>query len=166
MDSQSKQIVAVDLFCGIGGMTYGFNQAGIPVKTGIDIDETCKYSFETNNQNSKFIHSDIGELDISTIEQCFENTKISVLIGCAPCQTFSRHSQRYRKEKDLIIHYIHHTSGSVLSVYRNCCIDDSLTLNYLKKLSNFWFSFFKSLRRFLCRHIKRKWRAPISEPAL
>ena len=31
-------IKAVDLFCGVGGLTYGLQKAGIPVVAGIDID--------------------------------------------------------------------------------------------------------------------------------
>ena len=29
-------IKAVDLFCGVGGLTYGLQKAGIPVVAGID----------------------------------------------------------------------------------------------------------------------------------
>ena len=31
-------IKAVDLFCGVGGLTCGLQKAGIPVVAGIDID--------------------------------------------------------------------------------------------------------------------------------
>ena len=33
-------IKAVDLFCGVGGLTYGLQKAGIPVVAGIDIDDS------------------------------------------------------------------------------------------------------------------------------
>ena len=49
MNDQSKSISAVDLFCGVGGLTYGLEQAGIKVNAGIDIDGTCKYAYEENN---------------------------------------------------------------------------------------------------------------------
>ena len=32
-------IKAVDLFCGVGGLTYGLQKAGIPVVAGIDGQE-------------------------------------------------------------------------------------------------------------------------------
>ena len=41
-----KKIVAVDLFCGAGGLTYGLQKAGIKVKAGIDSDPSCKYAYE------------------------------------------------------------------------------------------------------------------------
>ena len=49
-----KNISAIDLFCGIGGLSYGFNKAGIEIKAGFDIDKSCQYAFETNCK-SKFI---------------------------------------------------------------------------------------------------------------
>ena len=36
-----KQIYAVDLFCGAGGLTRGLLDAGIKVRAGIDIDPFC-----------------------------------------------------------------------------------------------------------------------------
>ena len=53
-----KNISAVDLFCGIGRLSYGFQKVGIDVKAGIDFDNTCKYAFETNC-SATFIHQDI-----------------------------------------------------------------------------------------------------------
>lgn len=41
--------VAVDLFCGIGGLTKGLHLSGINVAAGIDIDETCRFAYERNN---------------------------------------------------------------------------------------------------------------------
>ena len=53
-----KQFVAVDLFCGVGGLTHGLINSGIPVIAGLDIDRTCEYSYEKNN-NSKIYCADI-----------------------------------------------------------------------------------------------------------
>ena len=51
-------ISAIDLFCGIGGLTHGLLQSGIRVNAGIDIDKTCKYVYEQNNA-VQFIAEDI-----------------------------------------------------------------------------------------------------------
>jgi DNA (cytosine-5)-methyltransferase 1 len=48
----NSNLVVVDLFCGIGGLTNGLIKACIPVVAGIDIDETCKYAYEANNKIS------------------------------------------------------------------------------------------------------------------
>ncbi len=43
------ELKAIDFFCSIGGMTYGFRKAGIDVIAGIDIDPSCKDTYEYNN---------------------------------------------------------------------------------------------------------------------
>ena len=41
--------MAIDLFCGIGGLTKGLSLAGIDVLAGFDIDESCQFAYEANN---------------------------------------------------------------------------------------------------------------------
>jgi DNA (cytosine-5)-methyltransferase 1 len=95
----SNEISAIDLFCGIGGVSYGFKQAGINIKAGIDFDNSCKYAFE-KNCDSEFIHANISEVKSETIDELFDNSKIKILIGCAPCQPFSTYSYKTDKQKD------------------------------------------------------------------
>lgn len=90
------KIKAVDLFCGIGGLTKGFENVGIPVVIGIDSDDSCRYAYEKNTK-SMFLHTPIEELDINVIQTCFRESNVSILIGCAPCQPFSNYSLRYNK---------------------------------------------------------------------
>lgn len=89
--------VAVDLFCGIGGLTYGVRKAGITVAAGIDIDSTCKYAYEENN-DSVFINKGVEDMEKDEIESYYPKGCIKVLMGCAPCQPFSTYSLRYTKE--------------------------------------------------------------------
>ncbi len=94
---KTNNISAIDLFCGIGGLTYGLQKAGIKVNAGIDIDGSCKYSFEVNN-NSRFINKDIQSLTGGELHKLYKKNDIPVLVGCAPCQPFS--SYTYKKDKD------------------------------------------------------------------
>ena len=48
------RIEVVDLFCGIGGLSYGMKSAGFHILAGFDLDHTCKYAYETNTKG-KFI---------------------------------------------------------------------------------------------------------------
>ncbi|KXT91682.1 DNA-cytosine methyltransferase [Streptococcus oralis] len=52
------KINAVDLFCGVGGLTCGVQQAGINVIAGYDIDPRSQFAYEFNN-NARFILKDI-----------------------------------------------------------------------------------------------------------
>lgn len=93
------KINAIDLFCGVGGLTYGVQQAGINVVAGFDFEQSCKFAYEKNN-NAKFVHKDIKELGDDELLSYYPNeTDIKVLIGCAPCQPFSAYSHRYKESE-------------------------------------------------------------------
>ena len=72
------KIGAVDLFCGAGGLTHGLNAENIPVMAGIDIDENCRYPFETNNGGT-FLKSDVNSLSNSELDELFGGAEIRVL---------------------------------------------------------------------------------------
>ncbi len=89
------KIAAIDLFCGIGGLTYGLNESGINVVAGIDLDESCKFAYEHNNPGI-FIHKSINEVKSEEISNLFNDSDIKILVGCAPCQPFSTHQKNKR----------------------------------------------------------------------
>lgn len=83
----------VDLYCGVGGMTHGFVQEGFDVVAGIDVDSTCKYAFEKNNV-AKFIEKDLESMTADEILELYPENEIKILVGCAPCQPFSKYTNR------------------------------------------------------------------------
>ena len=85
-------IKAVDLFCGVGGLTYGLQKAGIPVVAGIDVDDSCRFAY-THNNHSRFINKSIDEITGKEVRALFHGAEIKVLVGCAPCQPFSSHQK-------------------------------------------------------------------------
>jgi len=99
MVSVRADVSCVDLFCGAGGLTYGFAQEGLQVNAGIDLDPACRFPFSSNN-DATFIERDISEVDGSEILKLFSQNTIWVLAGCAPCQPFSTYSQRYDMRSD------------------------------------------------------------------
>lgn len=91
---------AVDLFCGAGGLTRGLLDAGIPVCAGYDIDPSCKHPYEHNNPGARFHKESITDLDGKKLALNFPEGSVRVLVGCAPCQTFSRYTQGLDNEDD------------------------------------------------------------------
>ena len=97
---KNSKLKAIDLFCGIGGMTHGLIESGIDVIAGFDIDESCKFAFEYNN-NSTFYNIDISELSGELLLKLYPEDSIKILVGCAPCQPFSKHTYKVKgREKD------------------------------------------------------------------
>lgn len=91
-------ISAVDLFCGVGGITHGFIRGGIPVYAGYDNDPSCQYAYEVNNK-AQFICTDISHISAEDVASRFIKNTIRVIIGCAPCQPYSTYSYKYKKER-------------------------------------------------------------------
>ena len=88
---KKKTIVAIDLFCGAGGLTRGLLDAGIKVKKGYDIDSKLKKTYEKNNGIAKFYSKDISKVTGSELlEGIDKKNNYFLLAGCAPCQPFSR----------------------------------------------------------------------------
>lgn len=96
---RKKTISAIDLFCGIGGLSYGLKEAGIKIKAGIDINDSCQYAFETNC-TSKFINKDISKVTSFELNALYKKNEIKILVGCAPCQPFSSYTYKDDKQKD------------------------------------------------------------------
>lgn len=88
-------VAVVDLFCGVGGLTCGLQQAGLNVVAGLDSDETCRYAYTTNN-HSHFVCADISTISSRCIDKLYNRSTIKVLVGCAPCQTFSKQTNKYK----------------------------------------------------------------------
>ena len=89
----------IDLFCGVGGLTCGLEKAGLNVMAGYDLDATCEYAYNHNN-NAKFINNDIKDVSGKEIKKILQGYDIKILAGCAPCQPFSRHQKdKYNRKK-------------------------------------------------------------------
>ncbi|MDP8240843.1 MAG: DNA cytosine methyltransferase [Candidatus Hatepunaea meridiana] len=91
MKRNKKTLKAIDFFCGAGGVSCGFRQAGIDVLGGIDIDKNCKTTYESNN-DAKFLNIDIATCKKEILHAEFDITRNQddlIFIGCSPCQYYS-----------------------------------------------------------------------------
>lgn len=85
-----KKYNVIDLFCGCGGLSYGFERAGFNVLLGIDNDEKALETFELNHKNAKTICGDITQIRYEEdIKQIIGYKRIDVIIGGPPCQGMS-----------------------------------------------------------------------------
>lgn len=94
-----RPFCAVDLFCGVGGLTHGLLKESVPVYAGVDIDPKCRYPYEKNNR-CVFVEEDVATLSGFEVASFFPADHIKILVGCAPCQPFSTY-MRGKKERQL-----------------------------------------------------------------
>lgn len=79
----------IDLFCGCGGFSWGFERAGFNVLLGIDVWDDALTTFKRNHKNSETLQADLSILSPEKVLPLLKNYKIDVIIGGPPCQGFS-----------------------------------------------------------------------------
>lgn len=89
---RTNNLKAVDFFCGAGGVTRGFADAGIKVLAGIDFDGNCKQTYKKNNKGARFLKKDISKYNPKSLQKTLnlsQNDNDLIFIGCSPCQYYS-----------------------------------------------------------------------------
>lgn len=93
MDSQNddiRRLNVLDLFCGCGGLSKGFEMAGYNILLGVDFNEPALKTFAYNHNGSKTLCGDLSVNDtFNAIDSLIEGQTIDVIIGGPPCQGFS-----------------------------------------------------------------------------
>jgi DNA (cytosine-5)-methyltransferase 1 len=90
------KMIAVDFFCGAGGLTKGFRDAGINVRLGVDKDPIFKKTYEENNPPAVFWGMSVENVKGEAVWECLspkDGDKV-VVAACAPCQPFSAQNKR------------------------------------------------------------------------
>ncbi|RIL41644.1 DNA cytosine methyltransferase [Staphylococcus gallinarum] len=87
----------LDLFCGAGGLSLGFQNAGFNIYGGIEWDTMASLTHTQNFDTGYHFAGDITEVSNETIKK--ELMQIDVIIGGPPCQGFSS-ANRYLKEEN------------------------------------------------------------------
>lgn len=81
----------IDLFCGAGGLSLGFQNAGYRVVLGSDIDSTFGSTFLESHDGSAFLAKSAYDLTDDDIlaRTGIHKGELDVLVGGPPCQGYS-----------------------------------------------------------------------------
>jgi len=91
-EGQFGDLAAVDICCGLGGLSEGLGMAGFDVRLGIDNSPSAALTYQRNHPNALVALQDLSQLRkfrsyLSAVG--IAPYKLAVLAGGTPCQSFS-----------------------------------------------------------------------------
>lgn len=97
---------AIDLFCGAGGLSEGFRQAGYRVLVGNDIDPYAAETFSATHPEARFLPGPIEKISVPALLKAagLKKGELDCLIGGPPCQAFSvyNHQRGMHDERSVL----------------------------------------------------------------
>jgi DNA (cytosine-5)-methyltransferase 1 len=96
-----RSLTAIDLFCGAGGLSEGFRQAGFKVLAGQDFDRTAGETFCATHPEAEFLGGPIQAVSAADLLRAarLKTGQVDVLVGGPPCQGYSVYNHQ-RSEND------------------------------------------------------------------
>ena len=79
----------IDLFCGIGGLSLGFEEAGFEVISAVDMWDDAVITYNHNRKNKVAQVITVEDFNDLILPNILDNHKITGIIGGPPCQGFS-----------------------------------------------------------------------------
>ncbi len=95
MAQKHNKYSVLDLFCGCGGLSKGFEMAGYNIALGVDFNEPALETYAYNHKGCKTLFADLSKEDtFDSIEELLKGKSVDVIIGGPPCQGFSLTGRR------------------------------------------------------------------------
>lgn len=92
----SKNLGAVDLFAGAGGLSLGFKRAGIEILVANDFNKSACKTYKHNFPETPCLEENIREIDAEDLMEKgdFSKEDVDLIIGGPPCKGFSMGGKR------------------------------------------------------------------------
>lgn len=90
-----KKYNVIDLFAGVGGLSYGFSKLPeFNIVAANEIEKDISVAYTLNHPNVKMINCDINDLDEAKLDEVLEGQKVDIVVGGPPCQSYSTVGKR------------------------------------------------------------------------
>jgi DNA (cytosine-5)-methyltransferase 1 len=96
--SDGSRPIAIDLFCGAGGLSEGLRQAGFDTRVGVDFDPNAIATFKLNHPEAETIFGDVANVTGEQLKRLAGTDAIDLIAGGPSCQGFSTHGKRMQDD--------------------------------------------------------------------
>lgn len=79
----------IDLFCGAGGLSLGFDKVGFENIFAVEFNSEFAKTYKRNFPDHNLIVDDVRNVTEETIQELTKGKEVDVIIGGPPCQGFS-----------------------------------------------------------------------------
>lgn len=90
----------IDLFAGVGGLSYGFSQMPeFNIIAANEIEKDISIAYSLNHPDVKMINCDINDLTEEALSNALNGKMANIVIGGPPCQSYSTLGKRRMDER-------------------------------------------------------------------
>jgi len=94
-----KKYTVVDLFAGVGGLSYGFfNNQNFEILMANECDKDTATAYALNHPTVKVLNCDIREITKEHLRDK-SNSKVDIVVGGPPCQSYSTLGKRKNDDR-------------------------------------------------------------------
>lgn len=95
---KNRNLTAIDVFAGGGGLTEGLFEAGFNVLGAIELESNALATYKANHPSVKCLNQDVRNVSGRKLRTLTGSRNIDLLAGCPPCQGFTSLTSKYKKE--------------------------------------------------------------------
>jgi len=90
-----KQYNVMDLFAGVGGLSYGFSKLSqFNIIAANEIEKDISIAYKLNHPDVEMLNCDINDLTQEKLEKVLNGKQIDLIVGGPPCQSYSTLGKR------------------------------------------------------------------------
>lgn len=95
-----KRYNIIDLFAGVGGLSYGFSRTPqFNIVAANEIEKDISIAYTLNHPNVEMLNCDINDLTEEILQKALKGQKIDVVVGGPPCQSYSTLGKRRNDDR-------------------------------------------------------------------
>lgn len=95
-----KKYNIVDLFAGVGGLSYGFSKMPqFDIVLANEIEKDISIAYTLNHPNVKMLNCDINKLNEETLSTSLNGKNVDIVVGGPPCQSYSTLGKRQMDDR-------------------------------------------------------------------